>query len=571
MKVLNTSFRVAAIAAALSVPAALAATPPPPTTVLYGGGATFPSEAYIGSSFLKTLGNPRRLSQTLGVTGPVSPDTSPVALTDKTALFGAFAAANPTIGVSYCQTGSGVGKGALSGARNATAACGDYGVAAPVGFSAPAIAADFSGSDEPYAQADVTAFNANALGSDPLAPHSATRSSLVQIPAVAGSIALVYNNPALGKKKLNLTRSDICGIFAGTITDWSQLTHTPKVTIAAKPIKVVYRSDSSGTTFSLANFLSQACPSLTLPGDVAQPANKFQMNKVFTSVVTGGVPGGSIAASGNGGIVTSVAVNDGAIGYADIADALARAKIAGGSISYATVSYAADLPKLPLVIAPEASGVCPNGTVGKIKNVNDGKAAGPGNLPEGQIEAITTVLNPSTTKSLKFSCPAVTYNKLDPSKNLVPKSATSILVNTQAGKILGSVNAATGRQGLTDISVGTLPAGKIGCIQTVDPADYAQPLSAATKKAAADFDRYPVIAVSYLMAYTDGYGTKLAAIKSLLKAPFDVAVLGKTKTIGKTSGFQPVVLNAAASTTPTFGAVSTQAGVASIIDACVTN
>lgn len=570
MKVLNTSFFAAAIAAALSAPAALAATPPPPTTVLYGGGATFPSEAYVGPSFLKTLGNPRRLSQTAGITAPV--DGSPVALTDKTGLFGAFAALNTTIGVSYCQTGSGVGKGALSGARNATAACTDYGNPSPVGFSGSGIAADFAGSDEPYAQSDITAFNANAAGSDPAAPHAATRSSLVQIPAVAGSIAFVYNNPSLGKKKLNLTRSDICGIFAGTITDWSQLTHTPKVTIAAKPIKVVYRSDSSGTTFSLANFLSQACPSLSLPGDVAQPANKFQMNKVFTSVVTGGVPAGSIAASGNGGIVTSVAINDGAIGYADIADALARAKIAGGSISYATVSYAADQLKEPLVIAPEESGVCKAGTVGKIKDVNDGKAAGPGNPVGGTtIEPITTVLNPSTTKSFKFTCPAITYNKLDPSKNLVPKGSTAISVTTQAGKILGSVNSSTGRQGLIDVTVGSLPAGKISCIQTVDPADYAQPLSAQTKKAGADFDRYPVIAVSYLMAYTDGYGSKLAAVKSLLKAPFDTAVLAKTKTIGKTSGFQPLVLNAAASTTPTFGAVSTQAGVASIIDACVAN
>ncbi|WP_162932512.1 substrate-binding domain-containing protein [Solimonas sp. K1W22B-7] len=565
---LNTSFCVVAIAAALSAQAAVAATPVPPTTVLYGGGATFPSEAYVGPSFLKTLGNPRRLSQTLGVTAPANVSVNPAALTDKTALFGAFAVVNPTIGVSYCQTGSGVGKGALSGARNATADCGDYGVAAPVGFAGPTIDADFAGSDEPVAQSDITAFNANAVGSDPAAPRSATKTSLVQIPAVAGSIAFVYNNPSLGKKKLNLTRSDVCGIFAGTITDWSQLTHTPKVTIAAKPIKVVYRSDSSGTTFSLANFLSQACPSLTLPDDTAQPANKFQMNKVFTAVVTGGVPGGSIPASGNGGIVSTVAINDGAIGYADIADGLARAKIAGGLITYATVSYAADLAKEALVIAPEASGVCPAGTFGKIKDANDGKAAGPGNPVGGTtLEPITTVLNPSTTKSLKFTCPAVTYNKLDPAKNLVPKGFTAIKLTTQAAKVLGTVNAATGRQPLADITVGTLPAGVTSCIQTVDPADYAQPLPAATKKAAADFDRYPVIAVSYLMGYTNGYGAKLAAIKSLLKAPFDAAVLGKTKTIGKAAGFQPLDLVSAASTTPVFVANS----AAAIVDACVAN
>jgi phosphate transport system substrate-binding protein len=570
MKVLNTSFRVAAIAAALSVPAAIAATPPPPATVLYGGGATFPAEAFIGSSFLKTLGNPRRLSQTTGVLPPsvvsdplevpdpqvFNPtDSSPAAVADKTTLFGAFALANPTIGVSYCQTGSGRGKQVLNGANAGTNACKDYGVSQD-GFSIPGPApmdTDFSASDSPLNQAEVNTFNTN----------KAARGQPVQLPAVAGSIAFVYNNPALGKKKLNLTRSDICGIFSGTITDWSQLTHTPKVTIAAKPIKVIYRSDNSGTTFSFLNFLSQACPSLTLPGDVATASDRFKM---VDGYATGGapLPSGAIGASGNGGIVTTVAQTDGAIGYADIANGLARAKIAGGVITYATVSYAADQPKEPLIIAPEGSAVCKAGTLGKIKDVNDGKAAGPGNPVGGTtLEPITTVVNPSTTKSLKFTCPAITYNKLDPAKNLIPKGATSIAVTTEPGKVLSTVNPATGRVSLIDVT--GLPPATASCLQTVDPANYAQPLPAQTKKAVADFDRYPVIAVSYLLTYSNGHGSKLAAVRSLVKAPFDAAVLAKTKTIGKASGFQPIALTNAASTTPVFAANSANA----FVDACV--
>ncbi len=567
MNLLNHSFRITAVAAAFAAQAASAAAPVPPTTVLYGGGATFPTEAYVGPTYLQTLGNPRRLSQTPGVPGPVSPDTSAVAVTDKASLFGAFAGLNSTIGVSYCQTGSGAGKRTLGGATSAGGSgnppagvvfagngrCFDYAAgAAPEGFSGNAADPDFAGTDSPYSQSEINTFLAN---------KGAAHGQPVQIPSTAGSIALVYNNPSLGKKKLNLTRSDVCGIAAGTITNWNQLTHTPKVTISSKPIVFVYRSDNSGTSFSFLNFLSAACPNLALPGDTATASGRFKMTETY-STAGAPLPAGAIGASGNGGIVTTVAQNDGAIGYADIANGLARAKIAGGSITYATVSYAADQLKLALSIGPGLTASCPAGTIGKLKDENDPNAAVVGNPAYPTLEAITMVKNPSTTKTLKFSCPAITYNKLDPSKNLVPKGATNITVTADPGMVLSTVGA-NGR--VTLVAATGLPAGTKNCLQTVDPLDYSQPLPLATKKALLDFDRYPIVAVTYLAAYNTGNGAKAAAIKSLLKAPYDTAVLAKTKSIGKTSGFQPLVLKALASTTPTFVADTASA----IVDACI--
>lgn len=513
--------RIVALGAAFAAQASFAATTTPPAVTLYGGGASFPANAYTGNTFLAGTPNPNRLSQTKGVVAPT--DGSTVAVSDKGSLFGAFAALNPTtIGVSYCQTGSGMGRNVLIGSAQGTGSCLDYG-ATPTGFSATAADAHFAGSDAPFSQAEINTFGTN---------KSATRGQPVQVPAVAGAIAVIYNNADLGKKKLNLTRSDICGIFSGSINDWSQLTHTPKVTIPGKPIKVVYRSDSSGTTFSFTNFLTSACPTLALPGDTA--VSTFKMANTFSTAFLSSNPtAGFLAASGNGGVVGLVTATDGAIGYADVADANARAKLAGGAkLTFATVSYAADQAKEAVVINPGASYTCKAGAVAKNKTT-------------GQYEAVGTVTNTSTTKPLKYTCPAITYNKLDPAKNLIKKGATSIVVTTQSAKVLGSVSSVTGRQGLVDVTATTYPGGVLpasSCIQTVDPASYAQSSTALTKKAALDFETYPLIAVSYLMGYNAGYGTDLDEVRALFKAPFDTAVLAKTKTIGKTSGFQPLTL-----------------------------
>ncbi len=146
-------------------------------------------------------------------------------------------------------------------------------------------------------------------------PHTASTrvSSVIHIPVVAAPIAVMYNLPNKSKT-LNLSAETLAGIFAGTITKWND----PKIvadnnrsvttiiyrknadgsvrkdskgnpvvlrkdtrqvyyTLPNQTIKVVYRSDSSGTQGNFTNYLAAAAPSIwTKPG-----------NNVFSSTFPG--------------------------------------------------------------------------------------------------------------------------------------------------------------------------------------------------------------------------------------------------------------------------------------------
>lgn len=280
---------VAGVAAIVAAPAfAQSAT-------IYGGGATLPAIAYVGSSFV-TNGN--RLS---------SPGDAGSLLPTYTAK--AFGAAKAE--VSYCQTGSGLGRRALIGTQAggttqnpADGTCGSFVPAvSPVGFGAPAgqKAPDFAASDAPLSQAEYTTFLSG--------PYAATKKAPVQIPAIAGSVALSYNNTDVSS--LNLSATQICGIFNGTITNWNQLANVP-----AKALKVIYRSDGSGTTFSFSNFMTKNCSGTGLRTGDTFAANVFPAGQ--------SLPATFIGANGNSLVQNAVSTTDGAIGYGEVADAKAR-------------------------------------------------------------------------------------------------------------------------------------------------------------------------------------------------------------------------------------------------------
>jgi phosphate transport system substrate-binding protein len=70
---------------------------------------------------------------------------------------------------------------------------------------------------------------------------------VVQIPMIGGTIAVAYNKPGCS---LKLTQKQTVDIFAGRIKDWSKLPNCGN-----GPIRVVHRSDGSGTTFAFTNSL----------------------------------------------------------------------------------------------------------------------------------------------------------------------------------------------------------------------------------------------------------------------------------------------------------------------------
>ena len=137
---------------------------------LSGQGATLPGLAYTGGSAATTT---------------IKPNTT------VKSIFGAHAkASNNTI--VYGQTGSGAGKTALN---NNTGA--------------------FAASDSPLSQTNYTAFLSST------AATSGNRVAPVQVPAIAGAVAIVFNNPDIATGITpNLTSQQIAKIFSGNITNY---------------------------------------------------------------------------------------------------------------------------------------------------------------------------------------------------------------------------------------------------------------------------------------------------------------------------------------------------------------
>lgn len=117
---------------------------------------------------------------------------------------------------------------------------------------------------------------------------------VVQIPMTAGSIAVAYQHKDCA---LKLSQSQLVAIFQGKISNYSQLG------CSAKPIKVVVRSDGSGTT---ANFTAHLA--------AIDPTWKRQVGSgksVKWPVGTG--------AKGNEGVAAQLNQVDGALGYVETA------------------------------------------------------------------------------------------------------------------------------------------------------------------------------------------------------------------------------------------------------------
>ena len=155
-------------------------------------------------------------------------------------------------------------------------------------------------------------------------PYTAAtrRASLIHVPLVAGPIAILHNLPS--RNTLSLSASTIAGIFAGTITRWNDpaiiadnnrpydkiyyktkngvivkdangnqiiertVPTTTRYTLPDKPIKVIYRNDSSGTVDNFTKYLYKSAPTVwtkannkvfttSFPGDINAPANLGRM------------------------------------------------------------------------------------------------------------------------------------------------------------------------------------------------------------------------------------------------------------------------------------------------------
>lgn len=166
---------------------------------------------------------------------------------------------------------------------------------------------------------------------------------VVQLPMTAGAIAVAYNHQGC---ELKLSQVQLADIFLGKIRDFQQLGCT------AKPIKVVFRSDGSGTTANFTAHLAAISPSWkTGPGQ----------GKAVTW------PTG-VGAKGNEGVAAQLSQLDGSIGYVETAyvkgalQAASLSNAAGAMLQPSTENAAAALAAINL--GADLTGSNPNPQAG---------------------------------------------------------------------------------------------------------------------------------------------------------------------------------------------------------------
>jgi phosphate transport system substrate-binding protein len=177
---------------------------------------------------------------------------------------------------------------------------------------ASGVTVNYDGVGSGSGRADLYAGTVNYAGSDSTIP--ATEESklngrkVLYFPVLIGPIDVAYNLP--GISNLKLTPKVISDIFQAKVTTWNAAeikSINAGVNLPSTPITLAVRSDSSGTTQNFTLFLKDAVGSAWALG----------------SSSTVKWPSTAHAASGNGGVATTIKTTAGAIGYVDYSTAQA--------------------------------------------------------------------------------------------------------------------------------------------------------------------------------------------------------------------------------------------------------
>lgn len=147
---------------------------------------------------------------------------------------------------------------------------------------------DFGASDEAMSGADLD------------------KNGLLQFPAVIGGVVVVFNLPGIQANGLTFDGPTLGDVYRGAIKTWNDpaiAKLNPGVKLPDTAITLVYRSDSSGTTFVFTDYLAQVSS-----GFKAAPGAGKTVNW----------PAG-VGGRGNAGVAANVSKIAGAIGYVEYA------------------------------------------------------------------------------------------------------------------------------------------------------------------------------------------------------------------------------------------------------------
>jgi phosphate transport system substrate-binding protein len=167
--------------------------------------------------------------------------------------------------------------------------------------------------------------------------------NVVHIPVTQGSVVIAYNLTGVSKQ-IRFSPETIAGMFLGQIKLWNDpkiAADNPGVSLPAKPVLVVHRSEGSGTTDIFTDYLTK------VSGEWKSKVGRG--SSVQWPVGIGG--------QGNEGVANQIRNTEGGVGYIELAYARQN-KIAYGSVKNQKGNYidpdpknvtnaAASLPEVP--------------------------------------------------------------------------------------------------------------------------------------------------------------------------------------------------------------------------------
>lgn len=140
---------------------------------------------------------------------------------------------------------------------------------------------------------------------------AAVKGNVLHLPAAVGAVVLTYNLPSLGAAPLKLDGATIADIFFGRIQRWNDrriAALNPGIALPALDLLVIHRSDGSGTTYVLTDYLAKVSPEWKA--------------KVGTNTAVNWPVG--LGGKGNEGVTQQVKQLEGAIGYTELVYARAN-------------------------------------------------------------------------------------------------------------------------------------------------------------------------------------------------------------------------------------------------------
>jgi phosphate transport system substrate-binding protein len=212
-----------------------------------------------------------------------------------------YGVTDPTFGINYSSIGSGAGQNLFLNDSSTY----DTNDITPAGS---VIA--FGASDATLSSTQISNWATSTFG-------QSVSGNLIQIPTFGTPIAIVFKKTTHQQESgLQFTDTQLCGIFSGKITSWSDpslagVAISPSV-LPTGTIFPVYRFDGSGTSFLLTQHLAKVCNS-------SNSNITFTASTSFASEFGGTPPSNFIPATNSSGVQAAIQTTgntaNGEIGY----------------------------------------------------------------------------------------------------------------------------------------------------------------------------------------------------------------------------------------------------------------